>query len=89
MLIPVLLALTAAVLFGFNMHVQNRALDDTDPLFGAFLSVGATALMFWVFSPLMIDWSWWFTRAATLFIIAGLMFPAHWGMLGRARLTRC
>lgn len=88
MLIPVLLALTAAVLFGFNMHVQNRALDDTDPLFGAFLSVGATALMFWVFSPLMIDWSWWFTRAATLFIIAGLMFPAAGQTLQIASIRR-
>jgi DME family drug/metabolite transporter len=88
MLIPVLLALTAAVLFGFNMHVQNRALDDTDPLFGALLSVGATALMFWVFSPFMIDWSWWFTRAATLFIIAGLMFPAAGQTLQIASIRR-
>jgi DME family drug/metabolite transporter len=88
MLVPALLAVLAAVLFGFNMHVQNRALDDTDPLFGAFLSVATTAGLFWLFSPLVVDWGWWFTRAAVLFILAGLLFPAAGQSLQIASIRR-
>lgn len=88
MLLPAFFALIAAILFGFNMHVQNRALDDTDPLFGAFLSVATTAGMFWLFSPFVVDWSWWFSRAALLFLGAGLMFPAAGQALQIAAIGR-
>jgi drug/metabolite transporter, DME family len=75
-LIALLFALSAAVLFGLNPHIQNRALDDTDPLTGALYSVTATAGMFWLFSPFFIDWAWFGTRTALIFAAVGLIFPA-------------
>lgn len=75
-LIALLFAIAAALLFGLNPHIQNRALDDTDPLTGALYSVTATAAMFWLFSPFFIEWAWFGTHTALIFAGVGLIFPA-------------
>lgn len=69
-------ALGAAAVFGLNLHIQNKGLDDTDPLVGAFLSVATMTMLFWMAAPFIIDWSWWGSRAAAIFALAGLFFPA-------------
>ncbi len=77
MILPsVLFALSAAMVFGLNMHVQNKALDDTDQLTGAFLSVLAMAAAFWALSPLFVDFSWFRSQAVWLFAASGIVVPA-------------
>ncbi len=34
------------------------------------------AVVFWLFSPLYVEWRWWATEAALLFGLCGLMVPA-------------
>lgn len=74
--LPLLLAVAAGAAFGLNVHVQGRALRGADGLTGAFLSVGAMAAFFWLFSPLAISWAWFLTGSAAIFAVAGLFFPA-------------
>ncbi|MDF0601798.1 DMT family transporter [Psychromarinibacter sp. C21-152] len=74
--LPLLLALAAGVLFGFNVFVQGRALRGADGLTGAFLSVGGMAAMLWLLAPFMIRLDWFATGAAALFLAVGLFFPA-------------
>ncbi len=71
-----ILALSAAIIFAWNTHVQRRALDDTDPDTGAFLSVAATAALCWVLSPFIVQWEWWSSPYVWLFAAIGLIFPA-------------
>jgi len=71
-----ILALSAAIIFAWNTHTQRRALDDTDPATGAFLSVSATAVLCWVLSPFIVQWDWWSSPYVWLFAAIGLIFPA-------------
>lgn len=71
-----LLGLLAGALFGVLVHVQRRGLDGTDPLVGAFFSVAAMAGFFWLLAPAFVDVAWFGTRAALLFALGGLFFPA-------------
>ncbi|MAM62237.1 DMT family transporter [Maritimibacter sp. UBA3975] len=73
--LAIVAALAAAVVWALNMHIQRKALDTTDPLLGAFLSVSAVAGVCWLASPWLLDWSWWMTPAAALFAVTGLLFP--------------
>jgi len=75
-LLPALFALSAGALFGFNLHIQKKGLEDTDGLTGAFLSIGSMAAVLWFFSPFFIEWRWWLTDAAIIFMLCGLVFPA-------------
>lgn len=75
-LLPASLALTAAALWGLCNHIQRKALDDTDALTGAFLSVGIVALVGWVFAPFYVDWGWWSRPGTLVFMAMGVFFPA-------------
>lgn len=75
-LVPPLLALAAAAIFGTVVHLQQIGLDDTDGLTGSLISVGTVAVGFWLFSPLYMEWDEWMTGAALLFAVCGLVFPA-------------
>lgn len=75
-LIPAFLALSAAALFGFNLHLQRQALEHTDATTGALLSVGTTAVLCWVIAPFLVDPAWFFRREALIFAAIGLLFPA-------------
>lgn len=76
MIIAALSALLAGVLFGLNVHIQHRALDTTDSLTGAAISLGVSAALLWVSSPAWIDWRWWSSDSVYLFALCGLLFPA-------------
>ncbi|MCB1398266.1 MAG: DMT family transporter [Rhodobacter sp.] len=75
-LIPAALALLAALLFAVNAYLQRRALSDTDPTTGAFLSVAATAGVCWLLAPLFVQPEWFASRGALVFAAVGLFFPA-------------
>lgn len=75
-LIAPLYALLAGALFGLTAHVQRAALQGTEVSLGALLSIATMAGVFWVLAPLVIDWSWFGTRAAVIFGACGLLFPA-------------
>lgn len=72
----IFLALLASAIMGFNPHVQNHALDRTDPFTGAFLSMTGMAAMFWVLAPFVIDIGWFGLPVALYFLAIGLVFPA-------------
>lgn len=76
LLLPAALALTAALLFSLNAHFQRQALANTDATTGAFLSVGSTALLCWVLSPLIIDPAWFWHPSTLVFAGVGIFFPA-------------
>ncbi|MEM9106758.1 MAG: DMT family transporter [Pseudomonadota bacterium] len=76
MIIAAVSALLAGVLFGLNVHIQHRALDTTDSLTGAAISLGVSAAMLWISSPLWMDWNWWSSGTVILFALCGLLFPA-------------
>lgn len=76
MIIAALSALMAGVLFGLNVHIQHRALDTTDSLTGAAISLGVSAALLWISSPFWMDWSWWSSGSVMLFALCGLLFPA-------------
>ncbi len=77
LLLPsVLFALAAACVFGLNMHIQNKGLDDTDELTGTFLSVASMAAVFWLLSPIFVDFRWFWSGAVLYFIASGLVVPA-------------
>ena len=69
-------ALLAGLLFGLAVHLQRAGLQDTDDLTGSFISVATMATVFWIGAITQIDAAWWSTRAALLFAICGLVWPA-------------
>lgn len=75
-LIPALLALLSAALFGLNVHIQRRGLDSVDAMTGAFVSVASMAVVFWLFAPFILHREWWFSTGAMIFAVTGLFFPA-------------
>lgn len=71
-----LLAVSAGFLFALALQMQRTGLGEMDELTGSFVSIAATALVFWLGAPFLIDWAW-FARPETLvFAAVGLMFPA-------------
>lgn len=75
-ILPASLALLAAALWGLCNHIQRHALDDTDPMTGAFLSVGVVALACWIAAPFFVEPAWWTSRGTLLFALVGIFFPA-------------
>lgn len=72
----VFFALLAGLLFGIVAHVQKSALKDTEVSLGALISVATMAAVFWALSPFVIEWQWFYTRAAIIFAVCGIIFPA-------------
>lgn len=75
-LVSPVLAVLAGLLFGLAVHIQRIAVRHLDSHLGAFISVLTMALLAWALSPLLMKWEWWGTRAALLFALCGLAFPA-------------
>lgn len=69
-------ALLAGLLFGIVAHVQKSALKGTEVSLGALISVATMAVVFWALSPFVIEWQWFNTRAALIFAVCGIIFPA-------------
>jgi drug/metabolite transporter (DMT)-like permease len=76
MLPSILFALSAAFVFGLNLHIQNKGLDDTDELTGTFLSVASMAAVFWMLSPAFVDYAWFLNGAVLFFVATGIFVPA-------------
>lgn len=79
---PILWALLAAACFGAGLVVSKRALAEVDPLTGATISLPTTCVILWLLAPLLLDVSGWNGRAATIFTVTGLFFPAAATLLG-------
>ena len=75
-LLPVFFGLSAGALFGLLIHFQRRGLETYDPLVGAFISVSSMSCFLWILSPFFIDYTWFASKAALIFFLSGLFFPA-------------
>lgn len=73
---PASFALTAALLWALCNHIQRKGLDDTDPLTGAFITVGTIALLSWVIAPFYVQAQWWHAPGTLIFAVMGVFFPA-------------
>ena len=78
---PAALALGAAAFFGLALVLTQFGLRHLPPRDGAVVSIGTTALLFWVLSPLALDLSSWNAPAVAVFLAIGLLFPAAVTML--------
>lgn len=70
------IALLASALYGTGLVTTYFGLRHMPPLAGARVSIPAAALLFWLLSPLTIDWSAWQPQAVLLFAGVGLFYPA-------------
>jgi drug/metabolite transporter (DMT)-like permease len=73
---PAVLALCAATFFGLALVLTQFGLRHLPPHRGAVVSIGTTALLFWILSPLALDLAGWDARAVAVFLAVGLLFPA-------------
>ncbi|MGI9333526.1 MAG: EamA family transporter [Gammaproteobacteria bacterium] len=74
-MLPIALALMAAMLFGVSSIIAKRGLSHVDPQAGATLAIGATALVFALTSPLWMRAGQWFTPGFWVFVANGLIHP--------------
>jgi len=69
-------AVAAAAGLGAAMITTRLGLRYTTPLAGAAIGVPSTTLMFWCLAPFLLDTGGFSLRAASLFALVGLFFPA-------------
>jgi len=71
-----LYALASAFLFALSNHFTNVGLERTDARTGTLVSIAASAVVYWLVAPLfVVAWYWW-TLAALLFALVGIIRPA-------------
>ena len=70
-----LLALLASMLYGSCGHFIRRGLRSLDPQRGAAVSIVTTFVCFLAAGPLWMDRSAWWTVAAGVFAVSGLLHP--------------
>jgi drug/metabolite transporter (DMT)-like permease len=73
---PQWLALLAAVLFGLAHTLSRFGLRYVPPRVGASISVPATAILFWLAAPFLLNLTGLSWRAIAWFATIGLFFPA-------------
>jgi len=73
--LPQLLALAAALCFATNNHLQNAGLAGADTRSAVLVNIMTGVVVYWLLSPLYLDWSYFETRAALLFALVGLFRP--------------
>lgn len=74
-MIPVLLALASAVLFGVSSLTAKRGLAHVDAQSGSIIAMGTTVLIYAVLSPFWMQSSDWFTSGFWVFVVNGLIHP--------------
>jgi len=74
--LPVLLALAAAVLFAVGAQLQNLGLAHIDSRAGAMCSICTSALAYWAVAPFFVDWAWFLHPALLILAGIGLFRPA-------------
>jgi drug/metabolite transporter (DMT)-like permease len=75
-------SLLAAAGFGMGLVLGRRGLAHVDALAGATVSLPTTCALLWLLAPFMLDLSGWHGRAAGIFALNGLFFPAAATLLG-------
>jgi drug/metabolite transporter (DMT)-like permease len=73
---PQALALCASLMFGLALVLTQFGLRYASPSHGALMSIPTSAILLWMVAPLLLDWQGWSLRAAFIFIVVGLLFPA-------------
>ncbi len=71
-----LYALCSAFLFALSNHFTNLGLQDSDARTGTIVSIAASALIYWMLSPLFLVGWYWATTACLLFAVVGIFRPA-------------
>jgi drug/metabolite transporter (DMT)-like permease len=69
-------AIAAAAGFGAAMVTTRQGLRHATPAAGAAIGVPSTTLMFWCLAPFLLDAGGFNLRAAGVFALVGLFFPA-------------
>ncbi|MEO0672478.1 MAG: DMT family transporter [Pseudomonadota bacterium] len=73
--LPQALALTAAFLFATSNHFQSVGLPGADKQSALLVNISTGALVYLIFAPLYLEWSYFETRAALLFALVGVFRP--------------
>lgn len=73
---PSLLALFSAACFGGALIVVHFGLRHATTRLGARISLTTTFLLLWLCAPFLLDVSGWHARAAAIFALVGLFYPA-------------
>jgi drug/metabolite transporter (DMT)-like permease len=72
----IFLALAAAVFIGLGLALTQMGMRHLSPLRGACVSIPTTALFFLLLAPMTVDFGAGDPKAAGLFALAGVLFPA-------------
>jgi uncharacterized membrane protein len=68
--------LASAFLFALSNHFTHLGLERSDPRSGTLVSVATSAAIYWLFAPFYLATWYWFTTAAVMFAIVGIIRPA-------------
>lgn len=74
-LLPALLALAAACLFGVSSVIAKRGLAHIDAHTGSLISIGTVAMLYLLIAPLWMRAADWFTLGFWVFVLNGLIHP--------------
>ena len=74
-LLTALLALLSAFLFSLSDQLAHRGLKTADARSGAVVSVAASAVLFWLVAPWLVQASWWASSATLVFAVVGIFRP--------------
>ncbi len=69
-------ALASAFLFALSNHFSNMGLQNSDARSGTLVSIATSAIVYWFFAPLFLEAWYFFTQAAALFAVVGIIRPA-------------
>ena len=72
---PILLALLSSLCIALGLVIAQYGLRHTPPHVGALISLPASTMLLWLFSPWLVDWHAFVPRAAAIFAGVGLFFP--------------
>jgi uncharacterized membrane protein len=81
-----LYALCSAFLFALSNHLMHLGLEEGDARTGTFVSIAASALIYWLAAPLFLESWYWFTQACLLFAMVGIIRPALSSALAAASI---
>jgi drug/metabolite transporter, DME family len=71
-----LYALCSAFLFALSNHFSSMGLAGSDARTGTFVSIAASAVIYWIFAPFFMHGWYWLTFACLLFGLVGIIRPA-------------
>lgn len=68
--------LASAFLFALSNHFSNMGLQHSDARSGTLVSIAVSAIVYWILAPFfLVGWYWW-TWAAVLFAMVGIIRPS-------------